>query len=74
MVVSLQRKVFAGDFGMIFVNKEYLDESGPRISNRIVGADYYLASSNKIWKGHSFIINRHARLHGKDYAREQLVV
>jgi len=55
LVASIQRKLFArSNIGMIFVNKEYMDEPGPQKFNRIAGIDYNLASSNNKWTGKMF--------------------
>lgn len=55
LVASLQRKVFSrSNIGLIFVNKEYMDEPAARLYNRIAGIDYNLASSNNAWVGKLF--------------------
>ena len=55
LVASIQRKLFArSNIGMIFVNKEYIDQPGPRQFNRIAGIDYNLASLNNKWSGKMF--------------------
>lgn len=52
-VASIQKKVFArSNFGFIFVNKEYLNQSGnSHLFNRVAGFDYNLASKNNFWDG-----------------------
>jgi len=45
LVASLQRKLFSrSNIGMIFVNKEYMDNPVKQQFNRITGIDYNLAS------------------------------
>jgi hypothetical protein len=55
-VVSLQRKLFArSSAGFIFVNKENINESdGTQDFNRVIGADYNLASKDNTWSGKAF--------------------
>ncbi|MCG6189163.1 DUF5916 domain-containing protein [Maribellus maritimus] len=52
-VASIQKKVFArSNIGVIFVNKEYIDQPvDTSMFNRVVGVDYNLASANNIWSG-----------------------
>jgi hypothetical protein len=52
-VASVQKKVFArSNFGFIFVNKEYLNQSDDTtMFNRVFGFDYNLASANNFWSG-----------------------
>lgn len=55
LVASLQRKLFSrSNIGMIFVNKEYMDNPVKQQFNRIAGIDYNLASSNNKWFGKMF--------------------
>lgn len=55
MVATIQRKVFSrSNIGMIFVNKEFLDEPVSQRFNRVAGIDYNLASRNNEWKGKLF--------------------
>lgn len=55
-VASVQKKVFArSNFGIIAVNKEYLNApSDTSMYNRVVGLDYNLASANNFWDGKFF--------------------
>ncbi len=55
-VVSLQKKIFArSNVGLIFVNKEYLNQpKNSNLFNRVVGFDYNLASKNNFWNGKFF--------------------
>lgn len=55
-VASVQKKVFArSNFGIIAVNKEYLNVPGDTsMYNRIIGFDYNLASANNFWTGKLF--------------------
>ncbi len=52
-VASVQKKVFArSNIGIIVVNKEYLDQpADTNMFNRVIGADYNLASNDNIWTG-----------------------
>lgn len=55
LVASIQRKLFSrSNIGMIFVNKEYMNEPGAQNFNRVLGLDYNLASRNNKWKGKFF--------------------
>jgi hypothetical protein len=55
MVATIQRKVFSrSNIGMIFVNKEFMDEPASQRFNRVAGIDYNLASRNNEWKGKLF--------------------
>lgn len=55
LVASIQRRMFArSTIGMVFVNKEYMDEPGQKQFNRITGIDYNLASSDNKWTGKLF--------------------
>ncbi|HEX7584699.1 MAG TPA: DUF5916 domain-containing protein, partial [Prolixibacteraceae bacterium] len=55
LVASLQRKLFSrSNIGMIFVNKEYMDNPVKQQFNRIAGIDYNLASGNNKWFGKMF--------------------
>ncbi len=55
-VASVQKKIFArSNIGLLFVNKEYLqqpDTSG--LFNRVLGFDYNLASRSNFWTGKFF--------------------
>jgi hypothetical protein len=55
-VASVQKKVFArSNFGLIFVNKEYLSQPDTsNLFNRVAGFDYNLASKNNFWSGKFF--------------------
>jgi len=55
-VASIQKKVFArSNFGIIAVNKEYIDvPSDTSMYNRVIGFDYNLASANNYWTGKFF--------------------
>ncbi len=55
-VASVQKKVFArSNIGLIFVNKEYLNQpTDTSLYNRVIGVDYNLASSDNIWTGNFF--------------------
>ena len=55
-VASVQKKVFArSNFGLIFVNKEYLNQPDTsNLFNRVAGFDYNLASRNNFWSGKFF--------------------
>ncbi len=55
-VASVQKKVFArSNFGIILVNKEYLNQpEGSNLFNRVAGFDYNLASKNNFWDGNFF--------------------
>jgi hypothetical protein len=55
LVASIQRRMFArSTIGMVFVNKEYVDEPAQQQFNRIAGIDYNLASSDNKWTGKIF--------------------
>ena len=55
LVASIQRRMFArSTIGMVFVNKEYMNEPGMKQFNRIAGIDYNLASSDNKWTGKLF--------------------
>lgn len=55
MVASLQRKMFTrSNVGLIFVNKEYMNEPQKQDYNRILGVDYNLASKNNMLTGKLF--------------------
>lgn len=55
LVASLQRKMFSrSTIGLILVNKEYGDEPGNQLFNRVAGIDYNLASKNNAWSGKLF--------------------
>lgn len=71
MVAALQRKLFSrSNIGLIFVNKEYMDEPGSQLFNRIAGIDYNLASSNNAWSGKLFYHRSFsAQNSGKQYAQ-----
>jgi hypothetical protein len=55
-VATLQKKVFArSNIGLIFVNKEHLNQPDSiHQYNRVAGIDYNLASSNNFWTGKVF--------------------
>lgn len=55
-VLSVQKKVFArSNFGLILVNKEYLNQPADSGQfNRVAGFDYNLASKNNFWNGKLF--------------------
>ncbi|MDX8341580.1 DUF5916 domain-containing protein [Draconibacterium sp. IB214405] len=55
-VASIQKKVFTrSNFGIIAVNKEYLDvPSDTSMYNRVIGFDYNLASKDNAWGGKFF--------------------
>lgn len=61
-VASLQRKIFSrSNIGMIFVNKQAFQDSingefttDPLTYNRMIGADFNLASRNNVWNGKLF--------------------
>ncbi|WP_297095130.1 DUF5916 domain-containing protein [uncultured Draconibacterium sp.] len=55
-VASIQKKVFTrSNFGIIAVNKEYLDvPSDTSMFNRVIGFDYNLASKDNVWDGKFF--------------------
>ncbi|HPF49996.1 MAG TPA: DUF5916 domain-containing protein [Draconibacterium sp.] len=55
-VASIQKKVFArSNFGVIMVNKEYINvPSDTSMYNRVIGFDYNLASADNFWTGKFF--------------------
>ena len=58
-MVALQRKVFSrSNLGVFFVNRETFDEydflDTTERFNRIIGADFNLASANNVWSGKAY--------------------
>lgn len=55
LVATVQRKMFSrSNIGFIFVNKEYHQEPGANLYNRVAGVDYNLASSDNRFTGKMF--------------------